>query len=68
MTRNRHNKNAQKKKEQMSNMIKIRNVGAQKEKKWRPGGPPLEGRGAEGWSPEEWGPEGSGAQRSGAQT
>ena len=46
----------------------MRNVGAQTQKKWRPGGPPLEGRGAEGWSPEEWGPEGSGAQRSGAQT
>ena len=50
-------KNAQKK-EQMSNMIKMRNVGAQTQKKWRPGGPPLEGREAEGWSPEEWRPEG----------
>ena len=49
-------------------MIKMRNVGAQTQKKWRPGGPPLKGRGTEGWSPEEWGPEGSGAQRGGAQT
>ena len=36
-------------------MIKMRNVGAQTQKKWRPGEPPLEGRGAEG----------SGAQRCG---
>ena len=41
-------------------MMKIRNVGAHTQKKWRPGGAPLEGRGSEGWSPEEWGPEGSG--------
>ena len=40
----------------------------QTQKKCRPGGPPLEGRGAEGWSLEKWGPEGSGAQRCGAQT
>ena len=26
-------------------MIKMRNVGAQTQKKWRPGGPPLEGWG-----------------------
>ena len=44
----------------MSNIKKKRNVGAQTQKKWRSGGPPLEGRGAEGWSPEEFGPEGSG--------
>ena len=43
--------------------MKIRNVGAQTQKKWRPGGPPLEGREAEGWSPGEWGPEGSGGPR-----
>ena len=41
-------------------MMKIRNVGAQTQKKWRPGGPPLEGTGAEGWSPEERGPKGRG--------
>ena len=37
-------------------MIKMRNVGAQTQKKWRPRGPPLEGRG---------GPKG-GARRNGA--
>ena len=47
----------------MSNMIKMRNVGAQTQKKSRPGGPT-----PEGWGLEEWGPEGSGAQRGGAQT
>ena len=52
----------------MRNMIKMRNVGAQTLKKWRPGGPPLEGKGAEGWSPEDLAPVGSGAQRGGAQT
>ena len=45
------------KKEQMSNMIKMRNVGAETEKKWRPGGPG-------GPPPEGWGPKG-GARRSG---
>ena len=39
----------------MSNMIKMRNVGAQTQKKWRPGGPPPEGWGPEGWGLEEWG-------------
>ena len=48
-------------------MIKMRNVGAQTQKKLRPGGPPLEGWGPEGWSPEEWRLEGSGAQRGEAQ-
>ena len=46
--------------EQMSNMIKKRDVGAQTQKKWRPEGPP-----PEGWRPEGWWPEGSGAQRGG---
>ena len=32
----------------MSNMTKMRNVGAQTQKKWRPGGPPPEGWGAGG--------------------
>ena len=44
----------------MSNKIKMRNVGAQTQKKWRPVGPPLEGRGpggvgarrGEGWGPD----------------
>ena len=44
MSRNRNNKKCTKK-EQMSNMIKMRNAGAQTQKKWRPGGPPLEGCG-----------------------
>ena len=38
------------KKEQMTKSIKMRNVGAQTQKKWRPRGPP----------PEGWGPEGGG--------
>ena len=37
----------------------MRNVGAQTQKKWGPGGPP-----PEGWGPEEWGPK-SGGRRSG---
>ena len=43
----------------------MRNVGAQTQKKWGPGGPPPEGWGPEGWGPEEWRPEGLGAQRGG---
>ena len=43
-------------------MIKMRNVGAQTQKKWRPGGPPLEGRGGRRVEPGGMGPEGSGAQ------
>ena len=46
----------------MSNMIKMRNVGAQTQKKWRFGGPPLEGRGDRRVEPGGKGPEGSGAQ------
>ena len=42
---------------------KMRNSGAQTQKKWRTGGPPPDGWGPEGWGPEEWGPEGSGARR-----
>ena len=46
----------------MSNMIKMSNVGAQTQKKWRPRGPLPEGWGPEGWGPAAWGPEGGGAQ------
>ena len=52
----------------MSNMIKMRNVGAQTQKKCWPGGPPLEGRGGRRvepggmgarsfGGPERWGPD-----------
>ena len=47
--------------EKMSNKIKKRSVGAQTQKKWRPGGPPLEGRGRR-VEPGGVGAEGSGAR------
>ena len=49
-----------KKKKQCTKKEQMRNVGAQTQKKWRPGGPPPEGWGPEGWGPEEWGPESGG--------